>query len=449
MDKIKIGFDPFLKRDIFKVKHESSEQPRKQMFNSEDVIVGNPSSNIAIGFIYTWKEDKAPKKIRDFFQRISNYAYLTGYWKTTNGARYVFSNILANPNVNKLVIFVFGAGDNGHLLTEALTKFWKNGVDKNGKITGSNSPNPKFEQVPQDALERIRKQTDLVVLKNQSENNFNKAEDIIKSMFQEPSNAKEVPQNVELYSTIIKNKLLYDDGCRFYDPYILDLSKNSKKGRYIAKKSSKSIAKSVHAKNLKDALEIICGFVFENGSMLEDQRNLIICESRSFTISIENPLKKIPEGFSKSYLEKYVKEFMNGTGERLEEFSYTYHERLFKKWGNQVQRAIKIIAKNPNTRRCILSLWDPASDLESPNPPCLDFIWIAIRNQKLEMHAAYRSHHLATITKDGKIMQGEGAFVPNIYALAHLQEHIAKELKIKRGYFVLTDFSGHLYVSEV
>jgi thymidylate synthase len=72
-----------------------------------------------------------------------------------------------------------------------------------------------------------------------------------------------------------------------------------------------------------------------------------------------------------------------------------------------------------------------------------------VRDSELEFHVVYRSHHLATITKDGKLMEGEGAFVPNLYALATLQDKMAKELNIKRGPLVLTDFSGHVYVSDV
>lgn len=449
MKKQKIGYDPHLQKDVFKLSYSNEDLPKRQMFNSEDVIVGNPSSNIAIGFIYTWKSDRPPEKVREFFQRISNYTYLTGFWKTTNGARYVFSNLLSNPNVNKLLLFVFDQKDNGHLLVEALTKFWENGTDDEGTIMGSNAPNPKFEQVPEDALKRLKQQVDLVVKSNISVNELESAEELVKNLFQEPENAKKIPDGVQFYSEVMVKDLLYDDGCRFDEPYVLDLSRGSKSVQFIEKESKNSIAKSIHAENLQDGLEIISGFVFQNGTMFKDQREVIICESRSFTVSIERPLEKIPDGFSKNYITKYVKEFMEGKGEGLDEFAYTYHDRLFKKWGNQVQRAIGVLKEHPNTRRCILSLWDPINDLESANPPCLDFIWVAIRDNMLEMHIVYRSHHLATVTREGKVMQGEGAFVPNMFALATLQKHIAEKLNIEPGYIVLNDFSGHLYVSEV
>jgi len=458
MKIINIGYDKLMDKKIYKLKFDAKEIPKMQLFNSEDVIVGNPNSNIAIGFIYTWKEDKAPDEIRNFFNRVSNYAYITGFWKTTNGARYVFSNILANPNVNKLLLFVFDCKDNGHLLVDALINFWKNGVDDNGIIIGSKAPNPRFEQVPPDAIKRIRKQSDLVVLRNIRD--LSDAEKVVKMLFQEPENAFNIPDDVEFYSNYIDKKVinrsmkigkLYDDGARFKEPYVLDLSKSAKKVEFIEKYSGLPLGQTVYADNLEDALEMITAFVYKKGQMFRDQRGVITMESRSFNVTIKNPLEKIPKGFSEEYISKYTKEFMHGetSMKGAKEFAYTYHERIFKKWGNQVKRAINVLKQNKYTRRCMISLWDPKEDLESQSPPCLNFIWLVIRNNLLEIHIVYRSHHLSTITKEGKLMEGEGAFVPNLYALGTLQEYIAKELKIKKGPLALTDFSAHLYMSNV
>ncbi len=447
MKRCKIGYDNIQGKDIFKIQYKADEQPAMQLFNSDDVIVGNPSSNIAIGFVYTWKDDQPPEDIRKLFQRVSNYAFITGLWKTTNGARYVFSNILANPNVNKLVLLVFDQKDNGHLLVDAVRNFWENGYDDNGIIIGSKAPNPKFEQVTKDAAERIRKQCDLVIYKKISD--LNMAEKLIMKMYQEPGNAEKVPEGVEFISNVLKKDVLYDDGARFDEPYKLDLTSGAKKVEFIRKYSKVSLGHSVYAENLAEALEMVTAFVYENGEMFCDQRGIYTMESRSFTVTIKDPIARIPENYTKEYIDKYVKEFMEGVGEGLDEFAYTYHDRIFKRWGNQVEKAIKALKKDPNTRRCLISLWDPEKDLDHPNPPCLDFMWFVIRDDKLEMHTVYRSHHLSTVTKSGKLMKGEGAFVPNLYALATLQEHIAKASGYERGHLVLTDFSGHLYMSDI
>jgi thymidylate synthase/tetrahydromethanopterin S-methyltransferase subunit A len=443
----KIGRDPFLKKDIKKMKFEPDELPKMQLFSSDDVIMGNPSSNIAAGFVYTWKSDRPPEDVMEFFQKISSYANMAGLWKTTNGARYVFANILANPNINKLVLLVFGLRDNGHLLAEALTNFWKNGVDGNGIIIGSKSPNPKFEQVPLDALERVRRQCDLVVIRNIGD--FERTQELVRCMIEWPKDATPVPDDVEFYSQVIKNKRLYDDGARFDKPYKLDLSTTAKKVKFIEKYSRLPLGQTVHADNLVDALEMVTAFVYEKGDMFRDQRGVITMESRSFSVTIRDVLQKIPEHFSEDYIKKYVSEFMDGTGEKLDEFAYTYHDRIFRRWGNQVDRAIAVLKKNPNTRRCMITLWDPEKDIDTSSPPCLDFIWFVVRGKKLEMHSAYRSQHIATVTKEGRLMEGEGAFVPNLYALGTLHQHVAGKTGFARGPLVLTDFSAHLYMSDV
>lgn len=451
MKTITIDYDNHLCKDVKKVEFAKDEFPKMQLFNSEDVIIGNPSSSVAICFVYTWKEDYAPKKIKEFFQKISNYASITGFWRTTNGGRYAFSNILANPNINKIILLVFDSKDNGHLLVDSMKCLWEKGVDENGVIIDTKAPNPKFEQVPIEALFHAKKQADLLILRKLSENDFKKIEEVVKACIQEPKNAKQKSdfENLEFYSDYRIDGLIYDDGARFDKPFIIDLSSSAKRVSYEEKSYAAMLGQSIQAKNLSDAATQVASYIFKNGSSFYDERGILNLESRSFTLTVMDPLEIIPNHFDKKYIKRYVDEFMNGKGVDLEEFAYTYHNRIFKKWGNQVEKAIEILKRSPNTRRCLISLWDQTIDLNNPNAPCLDFIWFVIRGEKLELHATYRSHHLATITEDGKLMSGEGALVPNLYALGTLQKYVADSIKKERGPLVLNDFSGHLYVSNV
>ncbi len=445
MELKKIGHDPFLKKDVKKFVFE--KPPKLKIFSEADIISGNTSSNIAIAFVYNWKTDFAPKHVLEFFQKVSNYAAITGFWRTTNGGRYAFANLLANPNINKLVTLVFNEDDNGHFIVDALTNLWKHGTDEEGNIKNSKAANPRFEQVPIEALERARKQMDLVVVKN-IKDNLNDVEELIKSCYQEPENHKtkeDFPKlEIEIFSNI-NNHRLYDDGVRFEKPFNLEIIGSDVK--FMKKELDRVLGQSVQAQNLDDALEIVTAFVKEHGSGLCDERKIVTLECRSFTVTIMDGLEKTPKGFSKKYMQKYVDEFVNGTTGKG--FAYNYHDRIFKRWGNQVERVIKKLSENPETRRAVISLWDPEKDLDDPSAPCLDLIWLVARNNILEMHVVFRSHHLSTISDDGKLMQGEGAFVPNMYALATLQEEIAKRINIKRGPLVLTDFSGHLYVNKI
>jgi tetrahydromethanopterin S-methyltransferase subunit A len=445
----KIGYDPYLRKDVRKMRYEADELPKVQLFNSSDVIYGNPSSNVAVAFVYTWSTDTAPDDIRQCFVSISNYAALTGFWRTTNGTKYVFANILANPNINKLLVLVFGQRDNGHLLVDSLVNFWQSGTTDEGIVINSKAPNPKFEQVGMPGLERVRKQCDLVVARH-LDADFARLQTIVSALIQEPENAADADKlGLEFYSNTIKNKKLYDDGARADEAFMIDLLHSAQNVAYEERELLPAIGQGVQAKNLPEALEQAAGFVFKNGTMFRDQRGILNVECRSLSITVVDALERLPEGFSKEYISKYVDEFMNGSPEKGDEFAYTYHERIFEKWGNQVEKAITLLKKHANTRRATISLWDSANDVERDSSPCLDFIWFVGRDGKLEMHALYRSHHLATVTKDGKVLAGEGALVPNVYALATLQEHVANEIGMKRGPLVVNDLSGHLYVSEV
>ncbi len=225
-----IGNDHFLNKDIKKIIFDNKKMPESKVFNNSDVIFGNPNSNIAICFIYTWSSEYAPEDIRQLADKTSNYSAVTGFWRTTNGARYVFSNILSNPNINKILLLVFDRDDNGHLLVESLTKLWTKGVDENGIIIECNAPNPKFEQVPIEGLNRLQKQADLLILKNLTNSDFDKIERVIKAGFQEPDNAKDVCdfEGLEFYSNIIENDKIYDNGARFDTPFFIDLSNSTK-----------------------------------------------------------------------------------------------------------------------------------------------------------------------------------------------------------------------------
>ena len=72
MKSIIIGNDNHLNKSVKKVIFDKI--PEKKIFNSEDVLFGNLSSNVAIAFIYNWKSDKPPKEIQDLFIRLSNYS---------------------------------------------------------------------------------------------------------------------------------------------------------------------------------------------------------------------------------------------------------------------------------------------------------------------------------------------------------------------------------------
>ncbi len=170
-----------------------------------------------------------------------------------------------------------------------------------------------------------------------------------------------------------------------------------------------------------------------------------------------------PEGWIKSgeelkeYLEKYVEtyftkksvvEYENGKIDLKEaEVSYTYGDRLTNYYGiNQLEVAVKAIKnaieENRQTRRLVLSLVDPKTDLsensEKMEIPCFTQYWIYNRreNGRWILHATMflRSH-------DALI-----AFPANSYAGARILEYLAEKTSYEVGTLTMFFGSCHIYL---
>lgn len=162
-------------------------------------------------------------------------------------------------------------------------------------------------------------------------------------------------------------------------------------------------------------------------------------------------------------LEIYVKELTGITSitGTIKDFEYTYGNRLWdyptydpvndNYWGDGAGHGINQITESiinrlvnaPTSRRAIAVTWVAEKDIESREPPCLQFIQCLIRGEsKLNLHAVFRSHDMA------------GGWGPNVYALETLQKKICDEingnsgLRISQGYIETYSVSAHIYTSH-
>lgn len=126
--------------------------------------------------------------------------------------------------------------------------------------------------------------------------------------------------------------------------------------------------------------------------------------------------------------------------------SYTYGERLlaFRSLQsgdplavtpiNQVESMVALLRQARYTRRALAVLWDPAKDLGSDNPPCLDLVQVRLREERLLMTAYFRSHDLYA------------AWAANVFALRKLQQEIARDVDgCQLGPLVIVSHSAHVY----
>ena len=110
---------------------------------------------------------------------------------------------------------------------------------------------------------------------------------------------------------------------------------------------------------------------------------------------------------------------------------------LIKSHINQIDKAIKLIKNNPNSRRIIVSAWNPAVLDEIALPSCHAFFIFSVVNNKLNCHLTQRS---------GDIALG----IPfNLACYATLTQMIAQETNLELGEFSHYINDAHIYVNHI
>jgi len=104
---------------------------------------------------------------------------------------------------------------------------------------------------------------------------------------------------------------------------------------------------------------------------------------------------------------------------------------------NQIQNVIDLIKTNPNSRRMVVSAWNPAVLDEIALPSCHAFFIFNVTNGKLNCHLTQRS---------GDIALG----IPfNLACYAVLTQMIAQETELELGEFSHYINDAHIYVDHI
>ncbi len=104
---------------------------------------------------------------------------------------------------------------------------------------------------------------------------------------------------------------------------------------------------------------------------------------------------------------------------------------------DQIQGALKTIKTNPDSRRIIVSAWNPADIEKMALPPCHAFFQFYVVNGRLDCQLYQRSADVAL-------------GVPfNIASYALLQTMIAQECDLTPGFFVHTLGDAHVYSNHI
>ena len=149
-------------------------------------------------------------------------------------------------------------------------------------------------------------------------------------------------------------------------------------------------------------------------------------------------------------LEVYKQEVVNGIHDKWVDTSltstkwpYSYHHRgdgyFVDPEGHIINQFLYVVTKlteTPHTRRALISMWDPRFDPLRNDPPCIQYVWVRILEDVLNMDVHIRSN------------DGYKAAFMNWFALTELQKWIAilvgerlgREIKVGRFVWMADSF---------
>jgi thymidylate synthase len=104
---------------------------------------------------------------------------------------------------------------------------------------------------------------------------------------------------------------------------------------------------------------------------------------------------------------------------------------------DQIGRVIELLKTDPNSRRMVVTAWEPGNALSSKLPPCHYTFAFNVQGNKLNCHLTQRS---------GDIALG----IPfNLAAYALLTQILAQETGFELGFFSHTIIDAHIYVNHI
>lgn len=126
-------------------------------------LVSNPLSLVGVVVILASPYDKIPKETEELVRAgIEKGAGISGTLQTANiGIEKIVINLISNPNIRYLILL---GKESGHFPADALKALFKNGIDGKGYVLNTKAPTAILKNIPKEAIERLRKQIQLIDL---------------------------------------------------------------------------------------------------------------------------------------------------------------------------------------------------------------------------------------------------------------------------------------------
>lgn len=357
------------------------------------VVVGNPSSSVAIVTLWTKKEF--------VLQHLSPemYAIIGQLYSRDEGVNGILRNLLANKNIRHL--FVTGIDLNGS--GNVLAAFFQQGF----------TPEHTVVSFPEISLDKEIPLSSLTLLRDSVQfHDFRSLKDF--------SSLLSVLHSLPVLSS-------------YGEPEYFAVSTPSVPATYPSEKSGFFVRHTHIGPAWLEILSLILRFgTIKKSDYGVDQRELLNLVS---VIEQEDPDAPHLESyfqFSREDLLSYYPQVL--TASSVEGVEYSYGERLrANKNIDQIQQLISLLQKNKHTRRALAVTWDLEKDSSSEKPPCLILTEFLVQDDCLFLTAFFRSNDMFH------------AWPRNAFGLRKIQYHVAAATNLSVGSLTLISSSAHIY----
>ena len=379
----------------------------KAIYKSTRLITGNPESNVAIVCLWT--------KAKEIAEKIdpSKYAVMGQLFSAERGLDILVRNLLANPDITNLIITGNDLSKSGIVLKDFFEKGFERGkTEVTGKpVWRVKSTYPGYIEldIPESALNQLRETINVTWVENIEKFDFSK---LIK-----PEKRRE--------------KMVFE-----------------KKEEEIKKYHGEDAVYVVRHEKVAGVwlkiLDTILKYGYKSRTHYDDEQKEIL--NLVSVITNEDPNNfHVPEFLpcSKEQIENYIPKVT--TDYKEEGITYTYGSRMRSWFGkDQVKEAVAKLVRELNSRAVVINLWDSTQDLTIGGSPCINHIWLRVREDRLYMTVTIRSNDMFE------------AYPENAFGMRALQEVIRKELiselkkkgtekNIKLGSLIINSQSAHIY----
>jgi thymidylate synthase len=191
----------------------------------------------------------------------------------------------------------------------------------------------------------------------------------------------------------------------------------------------------IKAPTIKSGWESLVKRIMQRGAEIKDERGSLTLELLNTVVTVKKPLElEIPKGYfwSGEKLDIYAEQFLS---DDQQGFIYTYGNRLRRHFQgiDQIAVAIRRLKNCNESRRAISVTWDPPTDTQEEEVPCMILVDFKIREGKLHTTGLWRSHDIY------------GAWFPNAVGLTRLSEYVANEVGVEIGTLNIHSISAHIY----